>query len=284
MSYTTFISSTDLATQLDNPAWVIIDCRFNLADTEQCRQLYQTAHIPGAFYAHLNDDLSGPIIAGQTSRHPLPEIEIFSQTLSAWGIDEQTQVIVYDDKGGAIAARLWWMLKWLGHDMVAVLNGGLPQWEQKNRPTQGGSESVSPKRFTPKIQTAMLADIAEVQANHTKADYALFDSRIAIRYRGEVELLDTIAGHIPGAVNAPFPENMADGLMLSPEQLHARFEAMLGDKPASEAVFYCGSGVTAAHNLLAIAYAGLGQARMYAGSWSEWITQPNPPVATGDGG
>ncbi|MDM8518783.1 sulfurtransferase [Anaerolineales bacterium HSG6] len=280
MSYKTLISTAELAEQLDNPALVIVDCRFYLADTEQGRQLYQTAHLPGAVYAYLDDDLSGTIIAGQTSRHPLPEIETLSQTLSAWGIDSLTQVIVYDDKGGAIAARLWWMLNWLGHDSVAVLDGGWPRWEQEKRPTRSGDESVSPKQFTPNIQTAMLADLAEVQANHAKADYALFDSRIAARYRGEVELLDPIAGHIPGAVNAPFPENMADGVMLPPEQLRARFEALLGDTPASSAVFYCGSGVTAAHNLLAIAHVGLGRARMYAGSWSEWITQPNPLVAT----
>lgn len=283
MTYTTLISTADLAKNLPNANWVIIDCRFDLAQPDAGRQTYQHNHIPGALYAHLDADLSDPIIAGQTSRHPLPAIDKLTETLSAWGIDAQTQVVAYDDKGGAIAARLWWLLRWMGHEAVAVLDGGWPRWERDNRPMKSGIETRTARQFVARPQNSLLVEMHAVQANLNQAEFQLFDSRAAARYRGEQEPLDPIAGHIPGAVSCPFAENLSeDGTFLSPDQLRARFKQQFGETKATEAVFYCGSGVTAAHNLLAVAHAGLGSARLYAGSWSEWITQADAPVAQGE--
>jgi len=282
MPYTTLISIQDLAAHLDDPDWAVVDCRFILADTEKGRQGYQQSHIAGAIYAHLDDDLSGPIIPGKTSRHPLPEIETFVQTLSNWGINNQTQVVAYDTMGGAIAARLWWMLRWLGHEAVAVLDGGWRRWKKEGLSVRSGDESRQPRTFTPHPRPELLVEADDVLKLRTDPDYHLFDSRSADRYRGENETLDPVAGHIPGAVCLPFANNLgSDKSFLPPEELKARFEEQLGDIPCERAIFYCGSGVTAAHNVLAMAHAGLGEARMYAGSWSEWITDPERPVATG---
>ena len=282
MPYTTLISTQELAARLDEPDWAVIDCRFALVDTEQGRQEYQQSHIAGAVYAHLDNDLSGPIIPGKTSRHPLPEIETFTQTVSNWGIDNTTQVVAYDAMGGAFAARLWWMLRWLGHKSVAVLDGGWPRWQQEDQPVRSGVESRQPRSFIPQPRPELLVEADAVMEIRSDPDHHLFDSRSADRYRGENETLDPVAGHIPGAVCLPFAENLGvDGAFLSPEVLKARFEEQLGDVPCERAVFYCGSGVTAAHNVLAMVHAGLGEARMYAGSWSEWITDPERPVATG---
>ncbi len=283
MSYTTLISTEELSAHLEDPDWAIIDCRFSLADTALGRREYEQRHIAGAVYAHLDEDLSGPIIPGQTSRHPLPEIDAFAQTLSKWGIDEQAQVVAYDSLGGAIAARLWWMLRWLGHEVVAVLDGGWPRWEKEDRPAAGGVETRKPRRFTPHPRPELLVNAGQVQELRANPAYRLFDARSADRYRGENETLDPVAGHIPGALSLPFGDNLArDGAFLPVEELRARFEAQMSRVPAQHVVFYCGSGVTAAHNVLAMAHAGLGEAKLYAGSWSEWITHPERPVATGE--
>lgn len=283
MSYTTLISTEELSAHLEDPDWAIIDCRFSLADTALGRREYEQRHIAGAVYAHLDEDLSGPIIPGQTSRHPLPEIDAFAQTLSKWGIDEQAQVVAYDSLGGAIAARLWWMLRWLGHEAVAVLDGGWPRWEKEDRPAAGGVETRKPRRFTPHPRPELLVNAGQVQELRANPAYRLFDARSADRYRGENETLDPVAGHIPGALSLPFGDNLArDGAFLPVEELRARFEAQMSRVPAQHVVFYCGSGVTAAHNVLAMAHAGLGEAKLYAGSWSEWITHPERPVATGE--
>jgi len=280
MSYTTLISTQELAAHLEDPNWAVVDCRFALADIEKGRQEYQHSHIAGAVYAHLDDDLSGPIIPGKTSRHPLPEIETFVQTLSNWGIDNKTQVVAYDALGGAFAARLWWMLCWLGHEAVAVLDGGWPRWQKEGHPVRSGTETRQPQTFTPRPRPELLVEAADVLALRTDPNYHLFDSRSADRYRGENETIDPVAGHIPGAVCLPYASNLgSDGSFLPPEALRARFQEQLGDIPCERAVFYCGSGVTAAHNILAMAHAGLGEARLYAGSWSEWITDPERPVA-----
>jgi len=282
MQYTTLISTQDLAAHLDDPDWAVVDCRFILTDTEKGRRDYQQSHIVGAVYAHLDDDLSGPIIPGKTSRHPLPEIGTFVKTLSGWGIDNQTQVVAYDTMGGAIAARLWWMLRWLGHEAVAVLDGGWRRWEQEGLSVRSGDESREPRTFTPHPRPELLVEADDVLKLRTDPNYHVFDSRSADRYRGENETLDPVAGHIPGAVCLPFADNLGpDKSFLPLEVLKARFEEQLGDIPCERAVFYCGSGVTAAHNILAMAHAGLGEARMYAGSWSEWITDSERPVATG---
>lgn len=280
MPYTTLISAAELAGHLHDPAWIVIDCRFSLADTERGRRDYLAAHIPGALYARLDEDLSGPLIAGQTGRHPLPDSELFARKLGGWGIGDDVQVVAYDDSTGGIAARLWWMLRWLGHDAVAVLDGGWAQWTRKELPVRASPESNPARRFEAMPRPEMLVSSAAVETMSQDRQPALFDSRTADRYRGENETIDPVAGHIPGAISAPYPENIGlDGLFLPRDELRARFEALLGNRPAEEAVFYCGSGVTAAQNLLAIAHAGLGQARLYAGSWSQWITDPSRPVA-----
>ncbi len=285
MPYRTLISADDLKKHLDDPAWVIIDCRFALADTEQGRRAYEASHIPGAQYAHLDHDLSGPIIPGQTSRHPLPDVATFARTLSRWGIGEGVQVVAYDDSGGAIASRLWWMVRWLGHEAVAVLNGGWPAWQQAGYPTQQAIDVPPARTFEPQPRPEMLVNAEAVLQRHSDPAYRLLDARSADRFRGENETLDPIAGHIPGATSAPFAENLtAEGKFRPAEELRARFEGLLGETPTGQAIHYCGSGVTAAHNLLAMAHAGLDGAKLYAGSWSEWIVTPRTKDLVETGG
>lgn len=272
--YTNIINAADLNANLNNPDWVIVDCRFSLADTEEGRNLYAESHIPGAIYSHLDEDLSGEIIKGETGRHPLPEADKFEAILSSWGVDKNTQVIAYDAKNGAIAARLWWMMRWVGHDKAAVLNGGLSAWTKADFPMDNVTPEISPKSFKAKVQDDLSFDFEEIDIIREEADYCLVDSRAAFRYRGEKEPIDPIAGHIPGAINLPFPENWdEDGLMKAPEWLKERFEKATGGKADDNVVFYCGSGVTACHNILAYHYAGLGDAWLYPGSWSDWIAR-----------
>ena len=252
-TYQTLISTEELAGHLNDPDWAVIDCRFVLTDTEQGRRAYRQRHIAGAAYAHLDEDLSGPIIPGQTSRHPLPAVEHFVRTLSDWGVDDRVQVVAYDALGGAIAARLWWMLRWLGHEAVAVLDGGWPRWQAEGRPTHSGTESHRPRNFAPHPVPELLVSTDDVEQIRLDAAHRLIDSRSADRFRGENETLDPVAGHIPGAVSLPFAGNLgADGCFLPAETLEARFQDSLGAVPAERTVFYCGSGVTAAHNILAL--------------------------------
>lgn len=282
MPYTTLISTAELAAQLDNPEWAVVDARFALREPHKGEADYRTAHIPGAVYAHLERDLSSPHVLGETGRHPLPPPEQWTARLGEWGIDRTTQVVVYDDSGGMVASRLWWMLRWLGHEAVAVLDGGWPQWQREDRPTRGGVETRPSRSFEAHPRTDLVATADEIEARLGSADLRLFDARAADRFRGENETLDPVGGRIPGAVSAPYAENLdANGLMLSPEQLAARFTSLLGDAPAAEAIVYCGSGVSAAHNLLAMQHAGLPLPRLYVGSWSDWINDGRRPVARG---
>jgi len=309
MKYTTLITTTELGLHVSDPDWAIVDCRFVLADPERGRLDYRHEHIPGAIYAHLNEDLAGPIVPGHSGRHPLPSIEFAARKFSQWGIDRRVQVIAYDDAGGAMAARLWWMLRWLGHDGVAVLDGGWPRWRNEGRDVRNGVESRPTRSFVPQPRSDCLITTAEVEtslrsvplglrgapsatkqsppdketASQTAlavtSTFKLLDSRTAERYRGENETIDPIAGHIPGAISAPYPDNLnPDGTFRSAAELRARFTALLGDTPADHTAFYCGSGVSAAHNLLALKHAGLGDAKLYVGSWSEWITDPQRPI------
>lgn len=281
--FTTLIETAELAAHLDNPNWAIVDCRFFLNHPELGRKQYLDAHIPGAVYADLDEDLSGPVTKGKTGRHPLPDVDIFAAKVGRWGIDDQVQVVAYDGAGGMVAGRLWWMLKWLGHERVAVLNGDFRAWFHEGRPTVSGEESRTPRIFTPRPQPERLIDAGEILAHLDDPKVTLLDARARDRFRGENETLDAKAGHIPGAKPAPYGENLdTKGRFLSPHQLAERFRDLLGDLPAEQAVLYCGSGVTAAHNALAMAHAGLGTPRLYAGSWSDWITDPARPVATGD--
>ncbi len=286
MSHTLLISTDELALHLDNPDWVVVDCRFRLDDVDAGRKAYLDAHVPGALYAHLDDDLSGTILPGETGRHPLPKAAHFAAKLAWWGIDEKTQVVVYDDLGGVFAGRLWWMLNWLGHKNVAVLDGDWRQWIKEVRPTLSGEDSCTPCTFIPHIQQQMEASADEVLANLENDNFTLVDARDEQRYRGEVSSMDPVAGHIPGAISAFFAHNLDEnGKFKSPEELRAYYTELLADPDAGivpeDIVFYCGSGVSAAHDLLAMELAGLGKHRLYVGSWSHWIVDLERPIAIG---
>ncbi len=277
--FTTLISTVDLQENLDNPRWVVVDCRFSLNDPERGREDYTLAHIPGAIYAHLEEALSGPVIPGATGRHPLPAVETFVQTLTKWGICDGTQVVVYDDLGGAYAVRLWWMLRWLGFDAAAILDGGWPRWQQENRPERSGNEQRLPCQFSVRLRPDLQVSRDELDAMRLDPTCLVLDARSADRYRGENETIDPVAGHIPGAVSAPYADNLKpDGTFKSRGVLRSHYQRLLGDIPVERTVVYCGSGVSAVHDLLAMAYAGLGEARLYVGSWSDWITDPQRPV------
>jgi thiosulfate/3-mercaptopyruvate sulfurtransferase len=276
--YKTLIAPATLQENYRTGSWVVVDCRFDLKDTDAGRRAYEMSHIPSAVYAHLDDDLSGRIIPGQTGRHPLPSVEDAVALFSLWGIDESVQVVAYDDKGGGIASRLWWMLRWLGHEAVAVLDGGWPAWQEAGLPVSDLPASVRPRQFRAKANSLPTVDAAGVDRARRGDEIKVVDSRTAERYRGEVEPIDPVAGHIPNAINLPFPENLAEGKFLAPDLLKARFEKALGEQSPEKVIFYCGSGVTACHNLLAYAHAGLGDAVLYPGSWSEWITDEGRAV------
>lgn len=283
MAFRTLITVDALMQHLSDPHWTIIDCRFSLGEPELGRREYEEAHIPGALYAHLDEDLSGPIVPGRTGRHPLPDPEQAAQRFGSWGIGPRQQVVAYDAAGGAIAARLWWMLRWLGHDEVAVLDGGWQEWQRQDYPVKEGVETAQATTFIPRPREACTASVQEVDVRRHDPDFLVVDSRSADRYRGENETIDPIAGHIPGAISLPYAGNLDEsGRFRSGKALRERFKDALQDVSPEQAIFYCGSGVSAAHNLLALTHAGLGDARLYAGSWSEWITDPSRPVAVVD--
>ena len=283
MAFTTLVTTDDLVEHLSDPTWTIVDCRFSLAEPELGRREYEEAHISGALYAHLDEDLSGPIIPGRTGRHPLPTPERAAQRFGDWGIGRGQQVVAYDGAGGAIAARLWWMLRWLGHDEAAVLDGGWQEWQRQGYPVGSGVETARPATFVRRAREDWVVSVEEVDVLRKDPDFLLLDSRSADRFRGENETIDPVAGHIPGAVSLPYEGNLEEnGRFRSCEALRERFEDALQAVPADHAAFYCGSGVSAAHNLLALAHAGFEGARLYAGSWSEWITDPSRPVALTD--
>lgn len=270
--FSTIISAKDLHQHLHDPSWRVVDCRFQLDDTEAGRRAYQAGHIPGALYAHLDKDLSGPIIPQQTGRHPLPSVAETEALFSRLGIDRKVQVVVYDDKGGAIAARLWWMLRWLGHDAVAVLDGGWSAWIAHAYPVEDTVPDVALRTFIAQERTDWILNADQVDAIRQDDEWALIDSRTPERYRGEHEPIDPVAGHIPGARNAPHPETVGpEGTYRTAGELRAHFQQVADQRPAEHTVFYCGSGVTACRNILAYKAAGLGDARLYPGSWSEWI-------------
>ncbi len=281
--FSTIIDVDTLARAVDNPNWVIVDCRFSLNDPARGRNDYLQSHIPNAQYAHLDEDLSGEIIPGETGRHPLPKIEDIAEKFSQWGIDHTVQVVAYDDANGGVAARLWWLLRWLGHDAVAVLNGGWQAWQAANLPVDSAMPQRSRKNFRPHVRHSWTVDAAWVKKaiNHDK--YCLIDAREPQRYAGVFEPIDPVAGHIPGAINLPYLQNVDEaGRFKSVEELQIRFTEAIRRRKMENVAVYCGSGVTACHNLLAMVYAGFPIARLYPGSWSEWITNPDHPVATGD--
>ncbi len=282
MSYETLISTADLLTHLDDPNWVIVDCRFWLDDTEKGRRDYRDSHIPGAIYAHVDEDLSGPVVPGVTGRHPLPSVDIFAEKLGSWGIANDVQVVVYDDRSGAIAGRLWWLLKWVGHQDVAVLDGGWPRWQSEDHPTNADIPSPRAREFKPEVNHDLVVSAGDILTHFGDPSYKLIDSRAPERFSGEEELIDPVAGHIPGALNYHFERNLdIEGSFALKEFLKGRFHVMFENTPSERLIFYCGSGVTAAHNILAYVHAGLGLPRLYAGSWSHWITDHERPITTG---
>ncbi|MGL4317460.1 MAG: sulfurtransferase [Pseudomonas sp.] len=278
------LTADALHARLAESGLVLLDCRFALDDPAYGARSYAAAHIPGAQFADLERDLSGPIHKGVTGRHPLPAPAELLGKLQAWGINQDSTVVLYDDGPGAFAARAWWLLAWLGkRSGVYLLDGGLKAWKDAGLPQNDALPSVTRGSFVGQADASLLLDATQLQARLGSQDLTLLDARALPRFRGEVEPLDPVAGHIPGAQCAVFTDNLgSDGRFLPAEQLHQRFSALRGEKPVESLVAYCGSGVTACHNLFALCLAGLPLAALYAGSWSEWITDPTRPVATGD--
>ena len=279
MEVQTILSAVELNENLGNSDWAIMDCRFILEDPGAGFKEYQAGHIPGALYVNLDRELSNEIIPGKTGRHPLPDKEVFVDRLSSWGIDNSTRVVIYDNANGGLAARLWWMLRWLGHENAALLDGGWSAWEVEKFPVETEEFSRKPRKFLPTESPHYIADADYVENIRLDPDYLLVDSRSADRYWGVNETSDPISGHIPGAVTTPYEGNLdEEGFFLSTELLKERFENVLEGVPAENVVFYCGSGVTACHNIAAMIQAGYSMPKLYAGSWSEWITDPGRPV------
>lgn len=283
MNHKTLISVESLLShRLES--WVLIDCRFALNDTKAGRKAYLGGHLPGAIYAHMDEDLSGPIIPGETGRHPWLSPQAATALVRRWGIQADTQIVAYDHAGGVKAARVWWMMRWLGHEKVAVLDGGIAAWEKAGGELVSGQELAGePSLFEPNLQHQLITDADDVELKRQDPAYQVVDARGAARFRGEMEPIDPIAGHVPGAVNRPFPGNLNDaGFFLDREALRARFEPVIAERPTNHIIHYCGSGVSACHNLLAIAHAGLGDGCLYTESWSGWLAKGTRPVATGD--
>lgn len=280
--YTTILSPSELSKHLSDPDFIIIDCRFELLKPEWGFLDYRRAHIPGSVYADLNTDLSSPITS-ESGRHPLPDSDRFCQTMSRLGIDSSKQVVVIDTVAGAFAARLWWLLRTYGHQAVAVLEGGFGRWEFENYPISTGTEENPPANFIGIPQTSAYFTTSDIEAIHNDPAYRIIDARAAPRYRGETEPIDPVAGHIPGAVNRFHTDNLSrGGLFQSPEILRNQFLDLLNGVPAENAIIYCGSGVTSCFHILAMEIAGLPGAKLYPGSWSEWIRDPQRPISIGN--
>ncbi len=281
MSFTTLISAAELARHLDDPAFVIVDCRHDLTDVDAGERAYRAAHIPGAAFLHLDRDLSGAK-TGHNGRHPLPEVSMLAATFGRTGIDTTKQVVAYDQNGGMWASRLWWLLHWLGHDAVAVLDGGLDKWAAERRPQTSELPAPRSATFVP-MRSGPAATADEIVRHLNDGSLFVLDARAPERFRGDLEPLDPIAGHIPGAHNRPYGENLTSQGSFKPAALlRSEFEALLVDTPPSAVVHHCGSGVTACHNVLAMSVAALPGSRLYPGSWSEWIADAERPVARGD--
>jgi thiosulfate/3-mercaptopyruvate sulfurtransferase len=281
MIFTTLISTEDLARNLDNPDFLIFDVRFSLDDESWGEKVYQDLHIPGAIHADVSKHLSGEIIPGKTGRRPFPTVEEFSRTLSKWGITSQTQVICYDAESGLMAAsRLWLMFRWMGHDQVAVLDGGIKSWQSEGRQVNQDVRNIIPTQFVPNIREELFASVDEVDAVRNDPGHCVFDSRGAEGYHGGGKYYDPVRGHIAGAKLADRAQTLTeDGHFCSVSELKERFAKLIGTVAPAKTIFYCGSGITAAQNVLAMKHAGFDDCKMYIGSWSEWITDPKREIA-----
>jgi len=279
MSYTTLVDVATLQAHLDDPAWLVVDVRHQLADTGYGDRVYAEGHIPGAVFLHCDRDLSGPM-TGRNGRHPLPDPEQLARRLGDIGIGATTQVVVYDDAQGMIAGRLWWLLRWLGHDRVALLNGGLQAWQAAAGVMTNLLPTLSPRVFVPRQQDRLRVDADYVLERIESPHMHLIDGRAADRFRGENETIDPVGGHIPGAINRFFKDNLlADGRFKPAAELRAEWLAILAGTLPDQVVHQCGSGVSACLNMVAMEIAGLPGSKLYAGSWSEWCADRGRPVA-----
>lgn len=280
MPYTTLVSAATLAANLDHPDWKIFDCRFSLADAHAGYRAYRQGHIPGARYADLNQDLSSPV-RPYSGRHPLPDFNLLAEKLGNWGVSNRSQIVVYDDAGGAFAGRMWWLLRTMGHAQVAVLDGGFGHWRKQAMPITTALPKITASQFRMYLDNRQWLSAAEVEDGLAKRSITLIDARTPERFRGQQEPIDPVAGHVPKALNRPLQTNLdKDGLFLPTDQLREQFSRLVAPFPSEQVVHMCGSGVTACHNLLAMEVAGLSGSKLYAGSWSEWISKRNRPVAT----
>jgi thiosulfate/3-mercaptopyruvate sulfurtransferase len=281
MNFSTLISKQELVAHLDDPAWVIADCRFDMDNPEWGHDQYLVNHIPGAVYANQNNDLAGKVTP-QSGRHPLPVPYELHLRFADWGIGPDTQVVAYDDADGSKAARLWWLLRFYGHIRAAVLDGGLLNWNKSEYALRHGEEQNIPGNFTGEAHSEMVADLSTVDRARQDPAWLVVDARSPERHQGMVELIDAIAGRIPGSVNFYYGDNLNPGSTIrSPQELRQDYLTLLAGRQPDHMIMYCGSGVTACVNLLAMEYAGLPGSRLYPGSWSEWIRNPANPVATG---
>jgi thiosulfate/3-mercaptopyruvate sulfurtransferase len=276
--HSTICNVDELARHLDDANWVICDCRHDLADYNAGRRAYSEAHIPGARFLHLDEDLSGPK-TGRNGRHPLPHPQTFALRLGALGIDNGKQVVAYDASGGYYAARLWWMLRWIGHASAAVLDGGWDSWLRAGLPVTSDTPQVQATAYTARLRANQAVDAELIAAHLNDGKVSVVDARSPDRFRGENETLDPVAGHIPGALNRFFKMNLEpEGRFKPAPVLRQEFESLLGEASASQVVHQCGSGVTACHNLFAMEHAGLSGSRLFPGSWSEWVSDRSRPV------
>jgi thiosulfate/3-mercaptopyruvate sulfurtransferase len=274
------VTPAELAEHLNDPNWVVFDTRHDLMDAARGRKLYAEGHIPGAYFLHVDEDLSGKK-TGANGRHPLPDLLEFAHRMNGRGVKPGTQVVVYDDMSGNFAVRLWWMLRWLGHDKVALLDGGIPLWVKEGRPLARDAPAPRKGEFVPRPHLGATVDLPFIERFREDPSIQLVDARAPERFAGLQEPIDPVAGHIPGAMNRFWQKNLSpDGRFKPPEQLRREYEAMLAGHTPSETVHMCGSGVTACHNIFAMELAGLPGGRLYPGSWSEWCADKSRPMVT----